>query len=321
MSAGFWQNAGAPDLSVIIVSYKCRDVLCDCIDSLRISGKAIQVIVVDNASHDGTIEALASRYPNLTVIENATNVGFPAANNQGLQLAQSNNILLLNPDTLVTDGAIGTMVQFLTNGTHPKVFGPMICNLDGSRQDTVHLTIPSALRFLCEQIGLVKSSTYRGGTTGDNELGRWPVVVGWVSGAALGFNRSVIELIGTLDEQMFWAEDLDFCFRAGKAGIPVYYLPTARIMHHGGESGKRNYRRMVFSQHASRVEFARKHYGEFTELALRVAFALMLPIKMGFRLMQLAIGLSRVENCQRVAGYWDALSICLPGMRSKVRPS
>lgn len=312
MNAIFSQNDDVPRLSVIIVSYKCLNVLCDCLDSLYASGESLQIIVVDNASHDGTAEALRSRYSDLTLIENSQNVGFPAANNQALHLVESNNVLLLNPDTVVMTGALRTVVQFLQGDTQPKIVGPTVTNFDGSRQDTVHATIPGALRFVAEQIGLIGTSgpavatSENAGTDGEAER------VGWVSGAALAFTRDVIQLIGNLDEKMFWAEDLDFCYRARKAGIPVYYLRAARIMHYVGESGKKNYRRMIFAQHSSRVEFARKHYGKLTELGLRTAFSLLLPIKMAIRFVQLPMRARRAENHQRLAGYWDALRICLP---------
>jgi N-acetylglucosaminyl-diphospho-decaprenol L-rhamnosyltransferase len=299
-------------LAVIIVSYKCLDVLRECLDSLYAEGESLCIVVVDNASHDGTVEAVRAEYPDVVLIANSQNAGFPGANNQGIRLVQSRNILLLNPDTVVVKGALRALIEFLDSDTQLKIVGPTVLNFDGSLQHTVHATIPGPFRFFVEQIGLVETV---GRETAQSKTDARAELVGWVSGAALAFNRDVIRLIGELDEAMFWAEDLDFCYRAHRAGIPVYHLLTSRIMHHMGKSGKKNYRRMIFARHSSRVEYAKKHYGKPTEIGLRTAFGLLLPIKMAIRVVQLSMRDGRTENKQRLAGYWDALTICLPRIR------
>lgn len=308
------RKAETPPLAVIIVSYKCLDVLRECLDSLYAEGESLHIVVVDNASGDGTVEAVRAGYPDVVVIANSENAGFPGANNQGIRLVESRNILLLNPDTVVVKGALRALIQFLDSDTQPKVVGPTVLNFDGSLQHTVHATIPGPLRFVAEQIGLVETV---GREIARSRSGAVAELVSWVSGAALAFTRDVVRLIGELDENMFWAEDLDFCYRARSAGIPVYHLHTSRIMHHMGESGKKNYRRMIFARHSSRVEYAKKHYGKPTELGLRAAFGLLLPIKMAIRVMQLPIRDGRTENKQRLAGYWDALKICLPRIQRR----
>ncbi|HVF39137.1 MAG TPA: glycosyltransferase family 2 protein [Gemmatimonadaceae bacterium] len=300
-----------PALSVIIVSYKCLDFLLDCLGSLLEATDECQIIVVDNASGDGTGDVLRRDYPDVTVIENDSNVGFPAANNQGLEIAEAENILLLNPDTIVTKGAIQSILTFMQRDALPKIAGPMVCSTDGSLQNTVHLEMPRPLRFVGEQIGILQDDASRLPAIVSESMSE-PSLVAWVSGAALVFNRGVIERIGHLDERMFWAEDLDFCYRARAAGIPVYYLPGARIIHYGGESGKQNYRRMIYAQYSSRVAFAKKHFGRSTELTLRAAFGMILPLKMGIRLLQMPLSASRREKRDRLAGYWDAWRVCLP---------
>jgi GT2 family glycosyltransferase len=307
-------NEGGPRLSVIIVSYKCRALLTQCLDSLYndpMSGD-LEIIVVDNASADGTVDEVRSRYPHVAVIDNGENVGFPAANNQALRVARADSLLLINPDTVVTPHAISTLVEFLEREPIAKVVGLNVRNPDGSPQDTVHRSLPAAARFVAEQIGLPKLLVRPDGDDRpvDDER-REPQVVGWVSGAALAFSRQVVERIGLLDEAMFWAEDLDFCYRAGAAGIPVYFLPTAHVLHYVGQSGKKNYRRMLYAQHASRVVFAERHYGRFASVMLRTMMAVVLPAKMTLRLAQLSRRSRRAESIDRLAGYWDALKFCL----------
>jgi GT2 family glycosyltransferase len=232
-----------------------------------------------------------------------------------LKLIESESVFLLNPDTVVTGGSIRAIVEFLESNPQPKIVGPTVLNVDGSPQDTVHQTLPAAFEFVVQQTGLSHFARAFRDSSPQFASYKEPKTVGWVSGAAIAFNRKVIDLIGALDEDMFWAEDMDFCFRARRAGIPVYHLPGACIIHYSGESGKKNYRRMIFAQHSSRVGFAKKHYGRPAEVGVRTVFGLLLPIKIAVRLMQLPIRGRRTESEQRLAGYWDALRVVLAGKR------
>jgi GT2 family glycosyltransferase len=307
--------ATAPALSVIIVSHKCRSLLVQCLESLLADrwSKATEIIVVDNASADGSVEEVRAQYPQVALIENGENVGFPAANNQALRIARGNAFLLLNPDTVVTEGAISRLVDFFEREPVAKIVGLNVRNADGSAQNTVHRSLPTAAQFLIAQIGL--PDRFGGKWAGDeravDDAALEPELVAWVSGAALAFSRPVLDAVGFLDESMFWAEDLDFCVRASDAHVPVYYLPSARILHYSGESGKRNYRRMLYAQHASRIVFAERHYGGVVSLALRAILALVLPVKMGVRFAQLWRPSRRSEIRERLAGYWDALKFCV----------
>lgn len=308
-------RAAEPQLSVVIVSYRCARVLSECLQSLYRSAKApeVEVIVVDNASADGTAELMSSAFPHVTFIENAQNVGFPAANNQGIVSSRAESILLLNPDTVVYDGAIERLIECFASEPKNKIVGLNVRNVDGSAQNTVHLVRPAAIDFVAEQSGVLRrhvpvwdrDAAER--ASPETELRS----VGWVSGAALAFTKSIVERVGMLDEDMFWAEDLDFCARAAEAGIPILYLSSAKVMHYGGESGKRNFRKMIFHQHFSRVAFARKHYGLRYELLLRAIYSLTLPAKILLRLLQLPLPGRAIESRQRLAGYIDALAFCV----------
>ena len=267
---------------------------------------------MDNASADGTVERITSAFPDVTFIENKVNVGFPAANNQGIGIARAHSILLLNPDTVVYEGAIERLIDCFATEPKNKIVGLNVRNLDGTAQNTVHLVRPGALDFVSEQSGLGRhvptwdrDAADRESPAGDMRL------VGWVSGAALAFTKAIVETVGMLDEGMFWAEDLDFCARAAEAGIPIYYLPGAKVMHYGGESGKRNFRKMIYHQHFSRVAFARKHYGVRYELLLRATYALTLPAKIILRVLQMGFPGRAVESRARLAGYLDALAFCV----------
>jgi GT2 family glycosyltransferase len=110
---------------------------------------------------------------------------------------------------------------------------------------------------------------------------------------------------------MFWAEDLDFCMRATENGVPIYYLPAAKILHYGGESGKQNFRKMIYHQHLSRIVLAGKYYGTLYEGMLRAIYVFILPAKIALRLAQSLVPSRARESKERVAGYWDALAFCV----------
>jgi GT2 family glycosyltransferase len=299
-------------LSVIIVSYKCRDLLNQCLESIQMDPLSpdLETIVVDNASGDESVQMVRENYPHVRVIANQENVGFPAANNQALATARGEHLLLLNPDTVVTTGALSTLARFLDAEPGPKIVGLNVRNPDGSAQHSTRESRPGAAAFIIEQIGLRWTSRKSNVNAEELAMGI-PQRVGTVSGAALAFTRTTLESIGGFDEDMFWAEDMDFCFRAGAAGIPVFYLPAARILHYGGESGRRNFRRMLYAQHASRVVFAERHYGKGVAVLLRAALTIMLPAKMSIRAAQFWQPSRRSESRDRLAGYWDALKFCV----------
>jgi len=304
----------APRLSVIVVSYRSKHFLQQCLASIfrELPGQ-IEVIVVDNASEDGTIEEIRADHPQACLVANDRNVGFPAANNQGIELAHAAVILLLNPDTVVYPGALEALVECFEREREDKIVGLNVRNADGTAQHTVHKALPAAIDFVVEQAGFGthNESTWNRDAIDALASTLKPIKVAWVSGAAISFNRGVLERVGTLDEAMFWAEDLDYCMRAAGSGVPIYYLPSARILHYGGESGKQNFRSMVYYQHLSRIVLAGKHYGTLYERLLRTIYILILPVKIALRLAQSLVPSRARESKERVAGYWDALAFCV----------
>jgi N-acetylglucosaminyl-diphospho-decaprenol L-rhamnosyltransferase len=297
-----------PRLSIVIVSYRCRQLLLECLESLQ--GPLfpqLEVLVVDNASGDGTVDAVRQRYPTVHVIANTHNAGFPSANNQALRVVKSHAILLLNPDTVVEAGALERLMAELEK-PGDRILGMDLRNPDRTPQHST-ATLPSATSFILKQTGLAMVLGTRTAVptlpSGD------PIPVGSVSAAALAFTRGVMNRIGLLDESMFWAEDLDYCLRANRAGVPVLFLPGARVVHYIGQSGKGNYRRMVRAQHESRIVFARRHYGRAPANVLRGIFLVLLPVKIVTRAAQWLVSDRRTEHRERLAGYWDALRFCV----------
>lgn len=223
------------DLSVIIVSFNTKDFLEECLKSLITNYYSLitdhEIIVVDNGSSDGSPEMVKSQFPKVKLVENRENVGFARAASQGFSYVQGKYILLLNPDTEVKEGALEKLVAFFKNEPKAGVIGARLLDPDGTVQASVyHLpTIGGAIReYWLGQKGAYEKYAPKG---------EKPVEVEAVTGAAMLFSQKTIEKIGFLDKGYFmYFEDLDYCRRARRAGLKVYYLPEAEIIHHHGKS-------------------------------------------------------------------------------------
>lgn len=249
-------SVNKPDISIVIVSYNVQEYLCHCIDSIM-AQKDIhaEIIVVDNNSTDGTREVMTSKYPSVKLILNSDNVGFSAANNQGMKEALSDIIFLLNPDTEMPDtGTLRFAKNYMETNPQTAILAPQLLNTDGSFQ-------PSFWDFHGIK-GLVLELFYLH-RTGKVKKPSSPIPVEGASGAALIFKKSLVDEIGGLDENMFWTEDIDFCYRAYKAGKRIIWNPDIRIIHHGGKSSVGNESVTIPNQVISKIKFSGKHDSRF----------------------------------------------------------
>ena len=269
---------GQPEVSVIIVSWNTCELLRGCLASVEAETKVPhEVIVVDNASSDGSAAMVAREFPGVVLIVNAANRGFAAANNQGLAVAKGRHVLLLNPDTIILDDAIGRMVGWLAR--HPDV-GCAGCQvLEGP--DVIQQTSfadPGPVNLAIVELGL-------------HRLARWLPVCGrpwyreWdrrserevdaVSGMFMLVPRWVLEAVGPLDEAFFvYAEEADWCRRIRKAGWRCVFTPVARIVHldGGGKSTVQIKSRMHVQMQKSHLIYVRKHDGVLAYAMVRTLF-------------------------------------------------
>ncbi|MHB8339844.1 MAG: glycosyltransferase family 2 protein [Mycobacteriales bacterium] len=255
-----------PEVRVVVVSYRCRELLRDCLASLRGERDtvALDVVVVDNASGDGTAEMVRGEFPEVSFLDTGANLGFARANNLVLSEAGGRYVLLLNPDTVVRPGALAAAVAALDARPRVGVLGVKLVQPDGSLDHACKRGIPTpggALAYFLrlhrwrpESGGLAQ---YTAGALGDDDEG----CVGAVNGAFMLVRREAMEQVGLLDER-FWmyGEDLDWCYRFWIAGWQVYYWPGATVVHlKGGSSGVRSWRtNRAF--HDAMWRFYRKHY-------------------------------------------------------------
>jgi len=303
------------DLSIIIVSFDVREFVLDCLRSVLSDADSLQIeiLLVDNASSDETVVRVQEEFPSVRVIANAQNVGFPMANNQALHIVSGDVILLLNPDTVVHEGALSELVRFFRQRRGKQIVGLNVRNGDGTRQNSAH-PLPSMREFLFYSLGLsdwLPGCRYFNYDQLDGLEIDQVTRVGWVSGAAFAFNREVLETLRGLDEDLFWVEDFDFCYRAHQAGIPVYFLPTGSVTHYVGKSAERNVARVIFHQHVSKIQFFRKHCGWAACKALEVALFVELCVKVLVRSIQWISMSKRTEIRDRISGYVAALAFIL----------
>ena len=238
------------DVAVAIVSYKTAQLTIDCLSSIEAERSRaairIRVVVVDNASGDATAiaEAIARNSWSswVTLVGAPRNGGFAYGNNLAFQIAQDHGtpdyFHLLNPDTLVREGAIGALVRFLE--THPDVgiVGSSFENLDGSDWP-IAFRFPSILSEIESGLQLKLASRILQRWAVAVQMSSTPQPVDWLPGASMMIRPSVFEAIGGFDESYFlYFEETDFCFRAKKAGHSTWYVPESRIMHIAGESTK-----------------------------------------------------------------------------------
>lgn len=245
------------DLSVIIVAWNVRELLAACLAALPAAteGIASEVIVVDNASTDGSAEMAAGEFPRVTLLRNDANLGFARANNRGMDHAQGRYFVLLNSDTLPPPGSLASMVAFMDARPAAGAASPRLVRPDGTPQPYAFGDDPSPLYLL--RRGLAQRSGRYLHDWGVNE----PVQTEWVSGACLVARREAVLQVGGLDERIFmYFEDNDWCRRMRAAGWEVWYNPLAEITHIGGASLNQNPRARA-AYYDSLAYFYRKHYG------------------------------------------------------------
>ncbi len=231
------------DISVVIVNWNAGPALRACLDSLDRAALALEVIVVDNASGDGSTHGLCDRYPRLRLLRNAHNVGFARACNQGLRQASGDLLLWLNPDTTVAPDALPRMAALLAARPDVGLVGPRIVLPDGTLDLDAARNLPS-LRGAWAELTYLRRLLPRSHLFGHWRMGWWDHrssrAVPCLVGACMMMPRTLWERLGPLDETLpMYFEDLDYCARARHAGWQVYYLAEAEIFHHAGLCSRR----------------------------------------------------------------------------------
>jgi GT2 family glycosyltransferase len=232
------------DLSIIIVSYNTRDFLSECLSSIEenISEKiSYEVIVVDNASTDDSVEYIGVNFPQVLLISSSQNVGFSKANNLGVKKSHGRYVLFLNPDTVIYKNVLEHMVDFMD--AHPKA-GASTCYLEmvnGKLDDATHRGFPTPWNAVSYFSGLAKifphSLFFNGYNLGWKNLDNVHEIDA-LAGAFMLVRREAGEEVGWWDERFFfYGEDLDFCYHLKQNGWKIYFVPQVKILHYKGVAG------------------------------------------------------------------------------------
>lgn len=247
------------DVSAVVVNYNARHHLVECVRSLRADGIG-EVVVVDNASSDGSAEALAAADPECRFLPTGSNLGFGTAANVGVANTAGGYVLILNPDTVVQPGTTAALAAALDSDAALAVVGPRIENLDGT-------LYPSARQF--PKLGVAAGHAFLGVVWKGNRFTRryrmldWdhaaPGPVDWVGGACMLVRRTAFEQLGGFDPAYFmYVEDVDLCWRLRRAGWTVGYQPAGRVVHAVGGSSQLAPYRMILAHHWSLLRFANR---------------------------------------------------------------
>ena len=247
-------------LSIVIVSYNVRSYLDQCLQSVQkaLEGIEGEVFVVDNHSDDDSVETVRNHYPWVTLIENQENLGFAKANNQAIRQSQAEYVLLLNPDTVVTEDTLRGVLTFMDE--HPKAGGAgvMMCYEDGSRAPESRRALPTPWVAALKMLGFTKRY-YMSHLPWDQ-----PCRIEVVSGAFCLLRHEALKTVGLLDEDFFmYGEDIDLSFRLLKGGWENWYLPYS-IIHYKGRSTQKSDYRYVHVFYQAMLIFFQKHYSHLS---------------------------------------------------------
>ncbi len=311
-------------LSVIIVSYNTRELLDNCLASLQeeIASPKAEVIVVDNGSSDGSEEMLRQKYPRVRLIINSINKGFAAANNIGIRIATGKYVLLLNPDTRVSQGACENVIRFMNTGERKMIVGCTLLNPDGTVQPSVR-SFPSVRNLVSESFLLYRLFP-RSPTWGKYYMTTFEYAnaskVDWVMGAFMMIDRTVMDRIGELDERFFmYGEEADFCFRASKAGIATWFFPGASVVHLWGGSSQNILERMIWTK-GSQLLFFEKHFEGWTRYALYALLIAGIVIRVPAYLMEAIVLLKKESMSKAFSSAIAAIALPYRFMRGTIFP-
>lgn len=273
-----------PRVSAVIVSYRSREALAQCLPSLAACREqvALEVIVVDNASGDDTVPWIRAQHPWVHVIENAENEGYACGVDRGVEHATGSVLLVLNPDCVVPRHSLERLVGALEADSRLAAVAPTLLD-DTGRVARSCGRFPTLWSLVCDHLGparlLPNSALF-----GSYKYGERPMEslrdVDWASGAALLIRRSAWDKIGELDRNIFmYMEEVEWCRRAVACGYSVRYVPEARFVHYGQRSSSQVPTPTYLHNLRSRVYYFRKHHGRWAAEGARAVLIVSLIAK------------------------------------------
>lgn len=306
------------DVSIIIVSWNVADLLKACLESITAhasSTRTIEVIVVDSASADHTVEMVRTHFPHVILLPQAENVGFTRGNNIGLGAARGRYLFLLNPDTMLLDDTAHALAAYLDATPTVGIAGPKTLNTDRSYQST-RRRFPTLALELRESLWLAPHlfDLPPSHFALDNPPPDATHLVDWVQGSAMMLRREVYDQIGGMDEGFFmFSEEVDWCKRAADQGWKIAYVGSTSIIHHGGKSTEQATARSHIHYQTSKIRYFRKHHGAARANLLRLYILLNYRIQWIIESVKGALGHKPELRQKRRETYHEVLRSGLRG--------
>ena len=272
------------DISIIIVNYNVKEYIIDCIQSIkRWTPEKIsyEIIVIDNKSEDGSVWALTSKFPEITIIKNKQNIGFSRAINKGAEMAQGTHLFFLNPDTLLIEDSLTKLVSFLNEHNRIGIVGPALVNQNEKVQQSFW-KFPTLLTAVLEIYHLDFLNKYK------NYIYRNKseyIYADSVSGGAFFLKKSLFNELNGFIDNLFWMEDMDFCKRASSLGYKVAYLSQTKLIHYIGKSSEKNWVVTISNRLLSKIKYFKLHHGSIDVFLLVLSIYLLVILKSTFLIL------------------------------------
>jgi len=279
------ERSGEVDLSIVIVNLNTRELLLDCIASIyaTVPPLSAEIWVVDNASTDGSVEAVRSAFPGVRCIVNDRNRGFAGANNQAIRQASGRYVVLLNTDAVLTPAALATIVDFMDSHRDVAVCGGQLLNGDGSLQNSI-ANVPTLATELLNKSLLRLLFPKR--FPGKERRFASPVEVESIIGACMVVAKRAIDGVGLLDESyFFFFEETDWCLSMKKKGWRIFFHPEARIFHLQGQTAKKHIVAARVEYWKSRYFFFRKQYSPALAVLIGIGLIVRLCVSLVLQLV------------------------------------
>ena len=302
-------------LSIVIVSWNTKELLADCLDSLKpltknleSQGLRLQTIVVDNNSTDGSDELVKSNFPWVELYAEKRNLGFPGGNNLGFEQCKGEYLLMLNPDTIVHDNAIEYLLSYLDANPDVGAVGARLLNTDGSLQESCYPR-PTLGREFWRLFHMDQIKAH-----GIYNMQEWslekPREVDVLMGACILSRTAIIQSIGGMDEEYFmYSEEVDLCYRMQQSGWKIHWVPKALVTHHGGQSTRLVKTEMFLRLYESKLLYFNKNHGlKAAQLYKVILFLSSLPRLILIPLSWLTRSHHRRDDMKSLASqYWQLI--------------
>ena len=266
------------DVSIVIVCYNSEDYIINCLDSISNNKSAnYEIIIIDNNSIDSTIQKINQSYNDVKLIRNMKNLGFSSAVNIGIKEATGNKIFLLNPDTKLKKDCIANLIEKMNKSPY-KIIAPQIFNENNSIAKSLWRfpTLTSSIGELIYLDTLFRSKNY-----GEKNFNSSFEIESF-SGAAMFFDKKIIDKIGFFNEDLFWNEDIDFCKRLNQKQEKILFYPKSQLIHYGGKSSKSNQRIRITNQLLSKIKYFNLYHSSIEKSILYFSMLSVIAIKLFF---------------------------------------